>query len=92
MTTMAMTTDPALRRLAPDVHELARQALAYVVRDRREADDLMAAVLAEIGRVHLVSGDDLRAFGERLARREAALHRLGLLLVVKSAALGTLDP
>jgi hypothetical protein len=92
MTTMAMTTDPALHRLTPDVHELARQALAYVVRDRREADDLMAAVLAEIGRVQLVSGDDLRAFGERLARREAALHRLGLLLVVKSAALGTLDP
>jgi hypothetical protein len=75
-----------------DVHEVARQALAYVVRDRQETDDVMASVLAEIGLLRLRSPDDLRAFGEHLARREASLHALGLLLVGKSAALGTFGP
>ena len=90
--TMTATIEPAPGPMAEDLHELARQALAHVVRDRREADDVMASVLAEIGLARLDSGDDLRAFGEGLARRDAALHRLGLLLVVRSAALGTLDP
>lgn len=88
----ATTTERAVATADQDAHEIARQALAYVVRDRREADDVMASVLAAIGRVRLGNGDDLRAFGEQLARREASLHALGLLLVVKSAALGTLDP
>jgi hypothetical protein len=91
MTTAAMTTD-RVRTVDQDVHEVARQALAYVVRDRQEADDVMASVLAEIGLLRLGTGDDLRAFGERLARREASLRALGLLLVAKSAALGTFDP
>jgi hypothetical protein len=92
MTTAATTTDRAMPPLDPDLHEVARQALAWVLRDRRDGDDVMGAVLRELGLFRLGSRDDLRAFGEHLARREASLHALGLLLVAKSAALGTLDP
>jgi hypothetical protein len=91
-TTAATAIDAGVPPPDLDVHEVARQALAWVVRDHREADDVMASVLAEIGLFRLGSRDDLRAFGEHLARREASLHSLGLLLVAKSAALGTLDP
>jgi hypothetical protein len=92
MTTAATTADPAMAPVGPDLHEVARQASAWVLPDRRDVDDVMASVLCEIGVFRLGSRDDLRAFGEHLARREASLHALGLLLVAKSAALGTLDP
>jgi hypothetical protein len=87
----AIRTEPVMPTLDQDVHEVARQALAWVVRDRAVADDVMASVLAEIGLPRLGNRDDLRVFGEQLARREASLHALGLLLVAKSAALATLD-
>lgn len=93
MATMAASTrDLAEQTAEQDVHEVARQAIGHVLRDRRDADDVMTCVLAEIGLPRLESGEDLRRFGEHLARREPSLHTLGLLLVVKSAAFGTLGP
>jgi hypothetical protein len=90
--TTVTTTDRRARIAPPDVHEVARQALSYVVRDRQATDDVMASVLAEIGVRRLLGPRDLRAFGEQLARRDASLRALGLLLVGKSAVLDTVGP